>query len=71
LQVLARKSVRRVLALHRGQSDSELKLDLTLADVRRLVRRSLRRNAGDETLVDPLNRILETLAAIAGVKSNG
>jgi len=70
LQVLARKSVRRVLALHRGQSDSELKLDLTLADVRRLVRRSLRRNAGDETLVDPLNRILETLAAIAGVKSN-
>jgi hypothetical protein len=71
LQVLGRKKVVRVLALHSGRNDAQLNLEIALADTRRIVKRALRRNSGNEKLTAPLNRMLDTLARIAGEKSNG
>lgn len=73
LQVLGRKSVRRVLAIHCGQNNSELNLELALTDTRRLVKRALRRNrnVGNDALVVSLNRMSKTLASIAREKSDG
>jgi|SRR5579863_935322 len=66
-QLLHRTKIKKLLALHFGQSN----LDLTLADVRRLVKRALRRNETNEKLAAALNRISKTLAAIAGEQFNG
>jgi len=66
-QILNRRNIKKILALHFGQSD----LELTLTDLRRLLKRVLRRHANTEKLAPPLNRISKTLATIAGEKSNG
>lgn len=67
---LARKSVRRCLALYLGQKDADLRLELALSDTRRILKRVLRRNA-NEKVVDILRRMSKTLDVIAGEKSNG
>lgn len=67
---LSRKSVQRVLALYRGQDNSELNLQIALADTRRILKRVLRRNANNEKMVGILRRMLKTLETLAGDKSN-
>lgn len=67
LQMLGCKSVRRILDMHFHRNPIESALD----DVRRLLKRSLRKNAGSEKLVASLDRISKTLATFGGEKSNG
>jgi len=66
LQILALKSVKRVLDSHFRRTSLQSALD----EVRRLIRRAMRRNSGNENIVAVLTRMSKTLETLAGEKSN-